>query len=432
MEPEALRRSARLSQSGAEHDQARLAGRATDPDYIDRVEDFTQLSHHRIHDCVQAMNPGDLRTAADTWVTIADSIFGAVTTLHATIHTALADSMTGRLADAAAAAARRFVQDATDTAEITHSTGHRMIAAAFGAEALRKTVPPPVTHGSRFDRDEQYQLALAALDANYTPIYPPAGSGIPAFFAITAPGESDASGNTGGATDPTPASNPLSDTALGPTSNRYAMGNPADLGEHRPQATDRTTPTNSSAAQPIPQHRSDLGEPAIASGQAADPAADRWSSHSDHDHPSTTADTHPAAIPSSPSPLSTPPVGEPTRPGHPASPVGTPPNRYSPIPFPDPARSFPAPITPEPATQPRPLTPPSRPESPTTAIPPGMFAPAARTPNPDAAHTCPPWLLRNRENELLGTPPPHVRPTLGAEFPSAGIAPAPAPDDHLD
>ncbi|MFE4460887.1 hypothetical protein ACFROC_26325, partial [Nocardia tengchongensis] len=93
MEPEALRRRARLSQAGAEHDQTRLSGRDTDPDYIRDLEHFPSLTHRQIHDRVQAMRPGDLHTAADTWISIADSIFGAVTTLHATVQTALTDGM---------------------------------------------------------------------------------------------------------------------------------------------------------------------------------------------------------------------------------------------------------------------------------------------------------------------------------------------------
>ncbi|WP_433666988.1 hypothetical protein ACQP06_25640 [Nocardia sp. CA-136227] len=432
MEPEALRRSARLSQSGAEHDQARLTDRTTDPDYIDQVEDFTRLTHQQIHDAAQAMNPADMHTAADTWVTIADSIFGAVTTLHAAVHTALADSMTGHLADAAAATARRFVQDATDTAEIAHSTGHRMIAAAFGAEALRKTVPPPVTHGSQSDRDEQYQLALAALDANYTPIYPPAGSGIPAFFTITTPGAADASGNSRGATDPSPASDARAITTPGFTPNMDAWRNPADLDTHRPHAGEETaSATNSPFAQHIPQDQAATDEPDALHRSATDPGADRWRPDTDPDHrsttPPTTTETHPTAT----LPTSTTPADDPTRASRPSSRIGSPSNRYSPNPFPDLAHSVRGPTVPEPTTQPRPLTPQLRPESPGTAIPPGMFAPGTRTTAPESAHTCPPWLIRNREDELLGSPLPHVPPTLGAEFPSTRIDPARTPDDHL-
>ncbi|MFD7847208.1 hypothetical protein ACFV4K_30295 [Nocardia sp. NPDC059764] len=420
MEPEALRRSARLSQSGAEHDQARLTDRATDPDYIDHVEDFTRLTHQQIHDAVQAMNPGDMHTAADTWVTIADSIFGAVTTLHATIHTALADSMTGHLADAAAAAARRFVQDATDTAEITHSTGHRMIAAAFGAEALRKTVPPP-PHGPATDRADHYHLALAALDANYTPIYPPAGSGIPAFFTVTTLSAADSPGNSSGAMNPGSTSD--AKTTPGSTPNLDAWGNPADLDAHRPRTGEETlSTTNSPSAQRIPGDQSTSGEPTTLDQTVADLGQDRWRADKDRSatQPPTTTETHPTAT----HPTSTTPTGDPTRTTHPASPHGIPSNRYSPNPFPDLARSFPGPTTPEPLRQPGPVTPQVRPESPSTAIPPGMFAPGTRTPPPDAAHTCPPWLIRNRENELLGTPPPHIAPVLGAEFPAAQPNPA--------
>ncbi|WP_157555081.1 hypothetical protein [Nocardia crassostreae] len=51
---------------------------------------------------------------------------------------------------------------------------------------------------------------------------------------------------------------------------------------------------------------------------------------------------------------------------------------------------------------------------------PGMYPPAARpTTDSDATRTTPAWLIRNREQELLGTPPPAVPTVLGAELPCA-------------
>ncbi|WP_157555084.1 WXG100 family type VII secretion target [Nocardia crassostreae] len=203
MDPEVLRRTAQQSLRGAEIEQRRISGSAVDPDYVQRLEHFGGLSHERIYACVQAMDPGEMHACAETWVNIADNLCGDVTGLTMTVLATLADGPAGRIAEAADIAARQFVRQAMDVAEILHSTGHRLTAAAYGAEVLRKTVPPPPiplqgdqsdptatylalvlgapgdAHDFEAAREEQYRLALAALEANYVPIYPPAGSGVP-------------------------------------------------------------------------------------------------------------------------------------------------------------------------------------------------------------------------------------------------------------
>ncbi|MFE3105142.1 hypothetical protein [Nocardia tengchongensis] len=433
MEPEALRRRARLSQAGAEHDQTRLSGRDTDPDYIRDLEHFPSLTHRQIHDRVQAMRPGDLHTAADTWISIADSIFGAVTTLHATVQTALTNDMSGHLADAATTAARRFVQDATDTAEITHSTGHRIIATAYAAEALRKSVPPPKTDGPAADRDEQYHLALAALDANYTPIYPPAGAGVPAYFTVMTPGV----GISGGATDPAAA--PTEGAAFTPQSAAPDGQVPGGFPGTRPQLSD---PTASSTNAPVPQvipglrDADDTNSP-IDQSTAAD-KTDRGPGQSPS-HRSSNArpldvETTPATTtsPDSPSRTATTPTADPTRTGRPPTPSPTVPRSrpFSPNPFPDPSRSYPGPTSPEPTTPARPLTTLDKPATAATT-PPGMFAPGTRAnQTPETSHHCPTWLVRDRQDELLGAALPHVAPILGAEFPSARNDPLQHSDDR--
>lgn len=141
MDPDALRRSARQSQAGAEREQARVGGHGVDPDYIHRLEHFESFTHPQLYHRVQAMNPGEMHAAADIWVGIADSLWGAAQGLHNTAQAALAEGMAGHIADAADLAARRFVQDAMDVADIAHTTGTRITAAAYGAEAVRRTVP---------------------------------------------------------------------------------------------------------------------------------------------------------------------------------------------------------------------------------------------------------------------------------------------------
>ncbi|MGW2662761.1 PPE domain-containing protein [Nocardia tengchongensis] len=437
MEPEALRRRARLSQAGAEHDQTRLSGRDTDPDYIRDLEHFPSLTHRQIHDRVQAMRPADLHTAADTWISIADSIFGAVTTLHATVQTALTDSMSGHLADAAATAARRFVQDATDTAEITHSTGHRIIATAYAAEALRKTVPPPKTDGPTADRDEQYHLALAALDANYTPIYPPAGAGVPAFFTVMTPAGA-AGAFSGGATDPAAAL--TEGSAFTPQSAAPGGQVPGGFLGTRQQVSDPTaSSTNAPVPQSIPGLRDALDTNSPTSRSTAPDKTDQGPESSPNHQSSNTArpldvGTTPATTtgPGSPTRTATTPTADPARTGRPTTPSPTFPwsHPFSPNPFPDPSHSFPGPPSPEPTTPTRPLTTLDRPAT-AAATPPGMFAPGTRAnQSPETSHRCPTWLVRDRQDELLGAALPHVAPILGAEFPSARNDPIQQADDR--
>ncbi|MFE2961722.1 hypothetical protein [Nocardia tengchongensis] len=427
MEPEALRRRARLSQAGAEHDQTRLSGRDTDPDYIRDLEHFPSLTHRQIHDRVQAMRPGDLHTAADTWISIADSIFGALTTLHATVQTALTNGMSGHLADAATTAARRLVQDATDTAEITHSTGHRIIATAYAAEALRKSVPPPKIDGPAADRDEQYHLALAALDSNYTPIYPPAGAGIPAYFTVMTPGGADGSGIRGGATDPAAAvTEGAAFTPQAATPDGQVPG--GHPGARQQLSAPTTSSTNAPVPQSIPGLRDALDPNSPTGRSTATDKTDQGPESSRSHRSSNTArpldlETTPATTtaPDSPTPTAPTPTAGPAHTGRPPTPSPTDPRShpFSPNPFPDPSRSFPGPTSPEPTTPPRPLTTLDKPATAATT-PPGMFAPGTRAnQSPETSHHCPTWLVRDRQDELLGAALPHVAPILGAEFPSA-------------
>ncbi|MFJ9365223.1 hypothetical protein ACIRRA_12495 [Nocardia sp. NPDC101769] len=398
MEPEALRRRARLSQSGAEHEQSRIAGRGFDPDYIRRLEHFPQFSHAQIHARVQAMNPGDMHAAAQIWVGIADSMFGALSTLHATVQTTLAGAMSGHIADAAETAARQFVRDATDVAAIAQSTGHRVIAAAYGAEAVRKTVPPPIPDGPADSGDEQYHLALAALDANYVPIYPPAGTAIPAFFALRSPADT-ASEDFSGTPDSAPGAgrptNPLADAWNGPGGTHESeRQSPDTTAEATDPAGALHTPRSGSQAdtQDLEYRNPDRRSPGDHSSTALQP---------------TVAETKPTATTPPTSPFTPNPRGRP----------------YSPAPIPatpEPGRSFPGPPNPEPLTQPRQPNSPNNFGPPGSVSPAGMIAPGSRpTTNPDSSHRTPPWLIRDRRDELLGTPLPHVPPAIGAEFPAA-------------
>ncbi|GAB2511723.1 hypothetical protein [Nocardia heshunensis] len=415
MEPEALRRRARMSQSGAEHEQSRVPGHDLDPDYIRALEHFPALSHQQIHDAVEAMNPGAMHRAADSWITIADSIFGALTTLHATIQTTLSEALSGEMAEAADHSARRFITEATTTAEITQSTGHRILAAAYGAEALRKTVPPPAPHASPNAREELRQMALAALDANYTPIYPPSGAHIPAFFTVMTPGGGVAIENAGGTAESVPDIE-APDTGWAHAAPAPEVPASADVAE-RPGQLPSITPatTDPAAAHGIPTSAAAVADTGNLAGQTPNRAG--WGG-------GQTYTPHPDAIETSPAtfdPGDTPPspTGQPTPTAKPATewPRAT---LVSPTPdgiVPDPGRSYPAPPNLESPTGPRTSIRTPAPDSPGSGLPGGMFAPTNRSAtDSDTLHHSPNWLIRNRQDELLGTPLPYVPPTIGAEI----------------
>ncbi|MEV6769762.1 hypothetical protein AB0N05_14155 [Nocardia sp. NPDC051030] len=469
MDPNALRRNAQQSQQGAEREQARVSHAGTDPDYIQQLEHFPALSHEEIYTRVQAMDPAAMHATADTWVSIANSLCGAAMGLHTTVQSVLSEGMQGRIASAADSAARQFVQDVLDVADIAHCTGHRISAAAYGAEALRKSVPPPpdsdmvpadgppapgpqltgllsgtgnssakvpststeyvrLTIGSTAPdhsaalaayREEQFQLALAALEANYIPIYPPAGSGVPAFNPL------DSSAET--AISPAPFTPPS--PHLAPSDPRSPLrGNipPPDSGT----PTDQSNRTQPAAASPDGSNSSpdDSNRAAAQSASGTNPPSSiRQTPSSDT---TRSADSDPTANLTA-KPASSSPAGIPNSFNNPRSSLSPlTPNHPGGIPTSDPGRSYPAPPSAGIPSTPSPFTTTTRQPSPTTGMVPGMYAPGARTTSTtDPTHKSPAWLIRNRQQQLLGTPPPTVPQTIGAEIPSARTDLTPDPTD---
>ncbi|MEC3952993.1 hypothetical protein VMT65_08130 [Nocardia sp. CDC153] len=373
--------------------------RGVDPDYIRDLERFEGFSHERIYRHAQAMDPGEMHRAAATWVSIADGMFGALTVLHAAVQGALSEGMAGHIADAAEGAARRFVGDATDIAEIIHSTGRRMTAAAYGAEAVRRTVPPPMDRGSVNVREEQRQIALAALDANYVPIYPAAGAGIPAFFDVMTPGGGVADGEdlVGSGSDTgdfasTAFMGGASRTGSATADHIADSSNPRGVDAHSVGSTPASSNPQRSQALPNGASIADSGKPAPSAETDAN------------------VDTKPATLDPGGDPLTpTFPSGAPTPAGTPSWPRAVPA-------APDPGRSYPGPVNPENPSQSR-IPGSSTQPAPGTGMLPGMFAPGGRAAREgESTHRTPEWLIRDRQDELLGDPLPYVPQTIGAEI----------------
>ncbi|MFF2556882.1 hypothetical protein ACFVUS_38165 [Nocardia sp. NPDC058058] len=442
MDPDKLRHNAQQAQRGAQREQGRISQGGVDPDYIQRLEHFPGVSHAEIYAHAQAMDPGSMQAQAAIWVDIADNLTGAITGLHSTVQSALADGIRGHIGDAAANGAREFVQWATDIAEIAHSTGHRMLAAAYGAEAVRRTVPPPSAadtdpltpylsavigttpgaHARADARDELYQIALAAMEANYIPTYPPAGSGVPAF---TTPDI-----GTGG--------NPPAGFESAPSGMNSSRGGTLPRTEpigaiHRADPSRVDLPVH-------PEHAAHSGDPNRAAAQRNNGQPHR----DDHLDAPSDEDTSPASatratdIPDSDRTAdpNTVPAGTPGS-GNPLSPVA--PNRSittpgAPFEFPTTTREFPTPrrptgLTPDPGhsypgpplpgtrSAPAPSAAPTGPTAAPMGLLPGTHPASGRAASDtDATRRTPDWLIRNRQQELLGTAPPTVPAVLGAEI----------------
>ncbi|GEM29870.1 hypothetical protein NN3_08770 [Nocardia neocaledoniensis NBRC 108232] len=154
--------SGRQQQSGAEQQQESLSHGGTDPKYIADFEVFEGLSHEEIYSAVQQMQPGVMQQFGDQWVTMFTEISGAVTGLM--IQTArAASSLHGAFASAGEAAGRQFVTEATDVYTVLSAVGHRVKAAAYGAEAVKVAVPEPVNSSVAVDTGTSVPATLVEL-----------------------------------------------------------------------------------------------------------------------------------------------------------------------------------------------------------------------------------------------------------------------------
>ncbi|MFJ4651506.1 hypothetical protein ACIP5Y_09565 [Nocardia sp. NPDC088792] len=451
MDPDALRRRAQQCLQGAEHEQQRVSRTELDADYIQQLEHFGALSHAEIHRHVRAMDPAAMHTAGDTWATIADNLTGAITGLQLTVQSALTDGMQGRLATAADTAARRFARDALDIAEITLTSGRRIIAAAFAAEVVRKTVPPPPTRttgptptslpattadlialmtatppGGTHDferyREEQYRQAIAALEANYVPTYPPAGARVPAFFPMDALGDASVPApNSFEPTDRTQPAGRYGDAAPGTPNDANISRNrqaPTDIDTANRNGTDPWNRNGTDSANRDgndSSNHADTGltnhdDTGIAGGDAATSDGD----------PSTDSRIRPASV-DDPGPSTT---GSPSAPYSPAVPrgPGTPgfpgdPRLLGPSTPGDMGRSYPGPAHPKAPANP---IAPTRSQAPAPGSTPGLYSPGSPgVPPDDRTHKSPAWLIRDRAEELLGHPESTIAPVIGAEIPAA-------------
>ncbi|OQS17167.1 hypothetical protein B0T36_00680 [Nocardia donostiensis] len=404
---------AKQSQSGAERLSEQISHDGRDPSYIKRMEHFEGIPHQEIYDDAQDMKPGAMHSVGDVLVAISNSLSGGLLGAHLAINRALSDGLEGEFATGAAEAAKRFYDQATDVQEVIHSVGRRIKAAAYGAEVVKNSVPPPPTGTASTDlppnfavlgnttltvaspsdtsaleraKEEQRQVAIGVMNTVYKPTYQPAGEGVPTFVPVQAPGDNP--------TGPVPGS---TTTSSGPGNNQPGPGNNTpgspengqsegeQPGSEDPQTTAANTNQNSTG-----QNTQQTGTPTTTGTPAGDPQRNT---------------TTTAGVP-----------GVPSTPGRPSSPGGPGNNPQAP----GPGRSIPgtptAPGVPGAATPAAAATAAGRPM---TGMP-GMMSPGAarRGGDDENERKTPDYLITNREEELFGRQPGTVPEALGADAPA--------------
>ncbi|MCX0271186.1 hypothetical protein NLM24_10805 [Nocardia zapadnayensis] len=185
------------------------------------MEQFEGMSHEEIVLKVEVMKPGVMHEVASKYESIANALSGALLGAHLSLQRELSEGMGGQFADAAVQATKKFYDQANDVQEVLRAVGFRVDAAAYGAEVVRRSVPPlpaqtPGTNpaittsivdpaqiaqtvvgatdpaaAAALDRykEEQRLVAVEAMNMAYKPTYQPAGDGVPTFVPVQVPGD---------------------------------------------------------------------------------------------------------------------------------------------------------------------------------------------------------------------------------------------------
>ncbi|WP_327149783.1 hypothetical protein [Nocardia sp. NBC_01329] len=364
-----------------------------------------------------------MRQFSDTYEEVAIALSGGLFGAHLAIQRELSDGMDGQFADAANQAARKFYDQSTDVQEVIRSVGLRIKAAAYGAEVVRKSVPPPPTQlpgipgtdpaittsvndpaqiaqtvvgatdpvaAAALDRfkEEQRLVAVEAMNLAYKPTYQPAGEGVPTFVPVQGPGDQSDSSVPGGTSTSGP--NGSNTTSANPSTETPGAETP---GENETPGEDTETAGNEEDSQTTAAGTDESPTTRQPSATTGTPTGDPQR---------TTSSTTTTGAPSVPS-------GAPS-----GTPGGTPQTRT-------PGKTVAgAPGTPGTST--------GGPAAASTAAGanrgtsgmPGMMSPGAgKRGEDDDEHKTPDYLIQDREEELFGPRIVSLGGVLGADAPAA-------------
>ncbi|GAA1643768.1 hypothetical protein GCM10009764_76750 [Nocardia ninae] len=225
-------------------------GAGTDPDFVNTIEHFEGMTHEAMYQAVHGpggMDAAGLRTLQRTWFDSYSELVNLSTFNLMGMNRIFGDGgWQGASGEAAQAASQRFSQAANQIGRVFDSVANRMDALAWSAEAVRTAVQPPPTSvvvapdpdspvesilpgliNPEFDeqvrtaREQARQAAIRALNSAYTPTFPPAGTGVPAYTTVPQIAGTDA-----------PNISPSADTGANGPSN--VGGDPPDADPESP------------------------------------------------------------------------------------------------------------------------------------------------------------------------------------------------------
>ncbi|MFE9785822.1 hypothetical protein ACFYO7_10620 [Nocardia salmonicida] len=218
------------------HDQ-QFGDGGVDPAYVTGQEAPPEtMTHQQIWDAVQNLDQQAMWNVLSCWSQVSTSLTSAFQLAGIGISRAMHGRFEGEAATAAAEAVSTFVSSGERVGDVAQSVAMRLDTMYYAAQALVAAVPAPVAavaadpdnpsesvlpwlvsgEKSRGDSEAATQarnLAIAAVNTTYLPVFPPAGADVPAFVAPqeTGGGQPDNSSSTGrGSSGPTTGGTPNS------------------------------------------------------------------------------------------------------------------------------------------------------------------------------------------------------------------------------
>ena len=283
--------------------QLAAQGAGTDPNYSRTEDRFQSMTHEQMYEAVHGgadgtggMDAAGMHQARQTWFE-ASADLENLSSFHLLGMNNIFNHglWQGATASAAQVASERFAHAVNEAAQVFGAVSQRMDALAWAADAVKLAVPPPSSgatavspdpdnpaqsllpglinpdyaHQLETQRTSARNQAVQALQALYTPNFPPAGVGIPAY---TKPPEI----NSGPSIGPGTATGPGLDGGHGTGAGTHGSASTAQPAANPSQSgpQDGTTPNQGSGTTPagfqLPSNA--LGAPTTTAGTSTVPA----------------------------------------------------------------------------------------------------------------------------------------------------------------
>lgn len=327
MDPAALQQTVNAQQKAGEaqgrgnrgDSELNDLGAGTDPDFVNTIEHFEGMTHEAMYQAVHGpggMDAAGLRTLQRTWFDSYSDLANLSTFNLMGMNRIFGNGgWQGTSGEAAQTASQRFSQAANQIGRVFDSVANRLDSLAWSAEAVRTAVQPPPASvvvapnpdnpvesilpgliNPEFDeqvrtaREQARQAAIRALNSAYTPTFPPAGTGVPAYINVPqiagtdgpninttantgANGPSSLSGNPTGADPQSPSQNftgaAPSTEPDAPATNPAALGLPTELLPNTNNTP--TTPASTTPAGLSPPHDNQSRKPRKPRNQSGKP-----------------------------------------------------------------------------------------------------------------------------------------------------------------